>query len=90
MSFLDNEKKTKDLLELSKNDFLKKYNHLSEEEYQHILDMMWEELEDIPTDEMGIFIENPFYIWNIGTQKEDIWHWFDKRVEGGIGNRYFN
>ena len=51
---------------------------------------MWEELEDIPTDEMGIFIENPFYIWNIGTQKEDIWHWFDKRVTGGIGNRYFN
>ena len=29
-------------------------------------------------------------IFKKGTFREDIWHWFDERIEGGIGNRYFN
>ena len=51
---------------------------------------MWEKFGDIPVDKNGITIEQDFYIWKKGTEKEDIWHWFDVRVTGGIGNRYFN
>lgn len=90
MNFIDDEEKMKNLLELNKDEFLKEYSYLSEEEYQNILDKMWEQLGDVPTDETGTFIENLFYSWTVGDKKEDIWHWFDERVTSGIGNRYFN
>lgn len=90
MNFIDDEEKMKNLLELNKDEFLKEYSYLSEEEYQNILDKMWEELADIPTDKTGTFIEDFFYSWKIGDKKEDIWHWFDERVTEGIGKRYFN
>lgn len=86
----DDEEKIKDLLELSKSEFLKTYNYLSEEEYQNTLDKMWEQLGDVPLDETGTFIDDLFYSWKAGDKKDNIWHWFDERVDGGIGNRYFN
>lgn len=51
---------------------------------------MWEQLEDIPVDKSGEKIEEPFYNWGKGANKEKIWHWFDERVTEGIGKRYFN
>lgn len=90
MNFIDDEEKMEDLFKLTKDEFLKTYSYLSEEEYQNTLDKLWEQLSDIPLDETGTFIENSFYKWNAGNIKEDIWHWFDDRVEDGIGNRYFN
>ena len=90
MDFIDDKEKMKDLFILSRNDFLKMYSYLKEEEYDNTLDIMWEKFGDIPVDENGITIEQDFYIWKKGTEKEEIWHWFDVRVIGGIGNRYFN
>lgn len=90
MNFIDDEEKMKDLFELSKNEFLNTYSYISEEEYQNTLDILWEQLADVPVDETGTFIEDFFYSWKIGDKKEDIWHWFDERVTEGIGKRYFN
>lgn len=36
-------------------------------------------------DETGTFIDDLFYSWKAGDKKDNIWHWFDERVEGGIG-----
>lgn len=82
MDFIDDKEKIKDLFNLSRNDFLKMYSYLKEEEYDNTLDKMWEELGDIPVNEKGTKIEQDFYIWKNGTNKEDIWHWFDNRVDG--------
>ena len=90
MNFIDDEEKMKDLFELSKNEFLNTYSYISEEEYQNTLDILWEQLADVPVDETGTFIEGYFYNWDEGDIKENIWFWFDERIEGGIGNRYFN
>ena len=79
-----------DIFKLSKSEFLKSYGYITEEEYQATIDKMWEELSDIPVNNTGEKIDTDFYYWKKGTLKEDIWHWFDERVTGGIGNRYFN
>lgn len=90
MDFIDDKEKMRDLFDLSRDNFLKMYSYLTDEEYDNTLDIMWEELGDIPVNEEGTKIEQDFYIWKKGTEKEDVWHWFDVRVTGGIGNRYFN
>ena len=90
MNFIDDKEKIKDLFELSKNDFLKMYSYLKEEEYENTIDKLWEELGDVLVDETGVYIDQDFYIWKKGTEKEEIWHWFDVRTTGGIGNKYFN
>lgn len=66
------------------------YNNEYKEYYQYYLDLLWEDLAYIPVDD-NMNIEEDFYIWGKGTNCIDtIWHWFDERVEGGIGNKYFN
>lgn len=90
MNFIDDKEKMKDLFELSKNDFLKMYSYLTEEEYENTIDKLWEELGNVYVDETSVYIDQDFYIWKKGTEKEEIWHWFDVRVTGGIGNKYFN
>lgn len=90
MNFIDDKEKMKDLFELSRNDFLKMYSYLTEEEYENTIDKLWEELGNVWVDETGVYIDQDFYIWKKGTEKEEIWHWFDVRVTGGIGNKYFN
>lgn len=89
-SFIDDKEKMNDIFKLSKSEFLKSYRYLTEEEYQATLDKMWEQLSDIPVNNTGEIIEDKFYNWDKGANKEKIWHWFDERVQGGIGNRYFN
>ena len=89
-SFIDDKEKMNDIFKLSKSEFLKSYRYLAEEDYQATIDKLWEQLSDIPVNNTGEIIEDKFYIWKKGTLKEDIWHWFDERVQGGIGNRYFN
>lgn len=65
------------------------YNNEYQEYYQYYLDLLWEDLGYINIDEKEN-IDEDFYIWQKGTNREIIWHWFDERVENGIGNRYFN
>ena len=80
-----------DVLSLTKERFLEIYNdYITEKNYDIILDKMWEQLSDIPVNNTGEKIDTDFYYWKKGTLKEEIWHWFDERVQGGIGNKYFN
>lgn len=90
MNFIDDKEKMHDLLWLTREQFLKTYSYITEEEYNNTLDLMWEQLGNIPVNEIGENIEENFYNWEKGAKKEKIWHWFDDRVEDGIGNRYFN
>ena len=43
------------------------------------LEELWAELEDVPMDPETERIEQEFFGWPTGTQREEIWHWFDKR-----------
>lgn len=88
--FIDDKDKMNDMLWLTREQFLNSYSYLTEEDYQATIDKMWEQLSDIPVNNTGEIIEDKFYNWDKGANKEKIWHWFDKRVNGGIGNRYFN
>lgn len=89
MSFIEDKEKIRDLFELSKNEFLKSYSYITEEEYQATIDDLWEDFSYINIDENENILEN-WKIFKKGTFREDIWHWFDERVTNGIGNRYFN
>ena len=87
--FIDDKDKMNDIFKLSKSEFLNSYSYLTEEEYQATIDKMWEQLSDIPVNNTGEIIEDKFYIWEKGASRDDIWYWFDKRVQSGIGKRYF-
>ena len=70
-----------DFFEMTRENFLKFYinnGRLTKEYYDNTLDKLWEELSDVPLDNTGEKIEDDFYIWEKGTSKEDIWHWFEK------------
>ena len=47
------------------------------------LERFWAELGDIPVDNDGI-IQESFLWWSKGTDREDIWHWFDEKYSGGV------
>ncbi|MEK6540368.1 MAG: hypothetical protein AABZ21_07030 [Deltaproteobacteria bacterium] len=44
---------------------------------------LWMEFEAIPVD-VDDCIERDFYLWEKGTDKFDIWHWFDEKTPHGI------
>ena len=48
-----------------------------------ILEKYWDKLGDIPVDDDGI-IQESFLWWPKGTDREDIWHWFDEKYPGGV------
>ena len=47
------------------------------------LETFWSELGNIPVDDDGI-IQESFLWWPKGTNREDIWHWFDEKYPGGV------
>lgn len=47
------------------------------------LETFWDELGDIPVDDDGI-IQESFLWWPKGTDREDIWRWFDEKYPGGV------
>lgn len=49
-----------------------------------LLEEKWLELEDVPVNPETEKLEAPFLHFPIGTDKEDIWHWFDERHSKGI------
>ena len=87
--FINDTDKMRDFFVLSKYEFLNSYSYLKEENYQATIDILWQKLGNIPINEKEEIDEN-FYIWEKGTSRYIIWHWFDARVTDGIGNRYFN
>lgn len=45
------------------------------------LELLWEELTDIAfneTDDGYLVLANDWYIFDAGTDREEIWHWFDE------------
>ena len=48
------------------------------------LEAMWHNFADVPMDPDTEKMEEAFMDWPAGTDKEDIWHWFDARHSKGI------
>jgi hypothetical protein len=48
------------------------------------LEWLWSKLEDAPMDPKTEKLEADFYFFKKGTDKEDIWHWFDERYTRGV------
>ena len=47
------------------------------------METFWDELGNVPVDDDGILQES-FLWWPKGTDREDIWHWFDDKYPGGV------
>lgn len=55
------------------------------EEKKDALCQLWEEFGDIPMDPETECMEEEFLDFPVGTHREEIWHWFDERFPGGVG-----
>lgn len=51
--------------------------------------ILWDKLGDIPVDEDGD-IEESFEQFEIGTNNEDIWHWFEEFFDISVGKEFFS
>lgn len=52
-----------------------------------LIEKWWDELTDIPFKEtMGghLLLEYDWLLFKAGTEREDIWHWFDKVHSKGV------
>lgn len=49
------------------------------------LELLWLKFGDVPMNPETEEIEEDFFIWEAGTFREDIWHWFDERYSEGVG-----
>lgn len=56
----------------------------SPQDRDEVLELLWEQLEDIPMDPVTECIETPFLSWGPGTHREEIWRWFDKWHSKGV------
>jgi hypothetical protein len=45
---------------------------------------LWLEFGNIPVSEDGESIDQDFHIWSKGTDKQQIWQWFDERHSIGL------
>ncbi len=48
------------------------------------LEDLWQQLGDVPINPKTEHIEEPFLHFPAGTDREDIWHWFDERHSKGV------
>ena len=48
------------------------------------IEELWDNLTDAPIDPETEELDEPYYIWPKGTDKEDIWHWFDEHHSKGV------
>lgn len=48
------------------------------------LEELWQDFGDIPMDPETECIEEPFLMFQPGTCRYDIWHWFDERHSKGV------
>lgn len=54
------------------------------EERDKKLEALWEQLADIPVNPETEQLEEPYLYFPVGTDKMDIWGWFDKRYSKGV------
>lgn len=50
---------------------------------RQIMETLWNELGNIPANDDGILQES-FLWWPKGTDREDVWRWFDEKYPGGV------
>lgn len=48
------------------------------------LEKLWEQFGDVPMDPETECIEEPWLCFPAGTNREDIWHWFNERYSKGV------
>lgn len=48
------------------------------------LELLWKQFEDVPMNPDTEKIEEEFIGFPAGTDREDIWHWFDERHSRGV------
>lgn len=48
------------------------------------LEELWDQLSDVPMNPETEKIEEPFACFPAGTEREEIWHWFDQRHSKGV------
>lgn len=49
-----------------------------------LLESMWDEFEDVPIDENEC-LDVDWKGWRKGTNREEVWHWFDENHSKGVG-----
>jgi len=53
------------------------------------LSELWTKLGDISVNNEDETIDEPFHIWEAGTPREEVWHWFDQQFEHGLYKHIF-
>ena len=53
------------------------------------LKSLWDKFEDVPIDKDEC-IEKDFHIWEKGTERFNIWHWFDEHCPRGLARDLMN
>ena len=48
------------------------------------LERLWDEFADVPMNPETEKMEEPFLHFPVGTDREEIWHWFDDRHSKGV------
>lgn len=53
------------------------------------LEQLWKDFGDVPIDYdhpdyPDGFIENDWFVFEAGTERMEIWHWFDEHYSGGV------
>lgn len=51
---------------------------------QHFVEKVWDDFGDVPMDPETECIEDDYFIWDAGTDREEIWHWFDAFHPAGV------
>lgn len=68
------------------------YDKIEREPYElfptedEVVELLWDGLTDIPFDPETEQSEEAYYIWPKGTDKEEIWHWFDENHSKGVAH----
>ena len=70
-----------DMAEFYSEEFLDDDNTIYPDEQ---LEFFWDQFADIPMDPETERMEEDFLCFPIGTHREEIWHWFDKRHSKGV------
>lgn len=48
------------------------------------IERYWDMFADVPMNPETECIEEPFLDWEVGTSREEIWHWFDEKHSKGV------
>lgn len=62
---------------------MKDFNNMNQKERDMFIKNLWEEFSNIALDEEEN-IDEDFYIWKKGTDRDTIWHWFDDNYSSGL------